>query len=124
MQELKLVEDSKRREDLAQECRDLLDQAERIKDESRYQHSGDAVRRATSITARKGCSSSKPEKPETRRVLSTREKIILLEGSKLHGFVFSPWTAPPAPSEFELRFGESLYSYVVLIFNHIRTLVI
>lgn len=55
---------------------------------------------------------SRLKKPKVRRALTTREKIILLEGSKLHGFVFPPWTSPPGWSEFELGIGETLYLYV------------
>ncbi|KAL6715719.1 cysteine protease [Lecanora helva] len=36
-----------------------------------------------------------------KRGLTTREKIILMEGSKLNGNVFPPWTNP-SPSEFEM----------------------
>lgn len=55
---------------------------------------------------------SSSKKPEVRRALTTREKIILLEGSKLHGYVFPPWTSPPSWSEFELGIGANLYLYV------------
>ncbi len=34
------------------------------------------------------------------RDLTTREKIILMESSKLHGHIFPPWTSPK-PSEFD-----------------------
>ena len=39
--------------------------------------------------------------PQQKRDLSTREKIILLESSKLNGFIFPPWTAPD-PSDFDM----------------------
>lgn len=35
-----------------------------------------------------------PGKPASKRELTTREKIILLESSKLNGNVYPPWTAP------------------------------
>ena len=60
--------------------------------------------------------------PQSTRQPTTREKLILLEGSRLNGFKFPPWQAPPNPIEFEpnevgepfmyvesLRFGHSTY---------------
>ncbi|KAK5106986.1 cysteine protease [Lithohypha guttulata] len=41
--------------------------------------------------------------PVSQRVLTTREKIILLESSKLNGAIFKQWTAPPLQEEFELK---------------------
>ncbi|KAL8782159.1 MAG: hypothetical protein Q9213_005630 [Squamulea squamosa] len=40
--------------------------------------------------------------PLPSRSLSTREQIILLESSRLHGCRFPPWQKPPDISEFEL----------------------
>ena len=39
--------------------------------------------------------------PVPERDLSTREKIILLESSKLNGYIFPPWI-PPKASDFDL----------------------
>ncbi|OAL26137.1 hypothetical protein AYO20_10190 [Fonsecaea nubica] len=50
------------------------------------------------------------EPPVSRRELTTREKIILLEGGKLNGFKFTPWTAPPSSGEFALRDGDALFT--------------
>lgn len=52
------------------------------------------------------------KEPVSHRELTTREKIILLEGSKLHGWVFPPWKAAPEPAEFHLPVGEPRYMYV------------
>lgn len=41
------------------------------------------------------------EAPVSGRALSKREEIILLEGSKLHGFIFPPWKSDPEDSVFE-----------------------
>lgn len=112
MQQLKLAENENRRDVLAQECRDLLDQAEQIKHASRCPPFGNAMGGVASLTARKVGLGSSSKKPEARRALTTREKIILLEGSRLHGFVFPPWTSPPSRSEFKLGVGESLFLYV------------
>jgi calpain-7 len=38
--------------------------------------------------------------PVSQRPLTKREEIILLEGSKLHGFIFPPWTTDPDDALF------------------------
>jgi calpain-7 len=38
--------------------------------------------------------------PVSQRPISKREEIILLEGSKLHGFIFPQWTSDPDDSVF------------------------
>lgn len=38
--------------------------------------------------------------PVSERLLTRSEQVILLEGSKLHGFIFPPWTSDPEPSVF------------------------
>lgn len=50
-----------------------------------------------------------PEKPVSKRTLTTREKIILVEGSKLNGFKFPIWERTPEPVEFELKEGQGLF---------------
>lgn len=46
------------------------------------------------------------EHPTSSRKLTTRENIILLEGSKLNGAIFKPWISPPEESDFQLRDGQ------------------
>lgn len=43
--------------------------------------------------------------PVSSRPLSTREEVILLEGSKLHGLIFPPWKAEPSENFFDLTDG-------------------
>lgn len=43
------------------------------------------------------------------RELTTREKIIILEASKLHGSRFLPWTSPPTSSDFEQLSGQPYF---------------
>lgn len=38
--------------------------------------------------------------PESSRPLTTAEKTIVLKASRLHGSVFPPWEAAPAPESF------------------------
>ena len=49
------------------------------------------------------------EEPVSKRLLSTREKIILVEGSKLNGFRFPIWENPPDTAEFELKDGQEQF---------------
>lgn len=50
-----------------------------------------------------------PEYPVSKRALTTREKIILVEGTKLNGFKFPIWEHDPDPAEFELKDGEAQF---------------
>lgn len=56
--------------------------------------------------------SLKLKEPLSTRTLSTREQIILLEASRLHGCRFPPWKGPPDASEFELGEDQLLFMYV------------
>src|ERR1700712_4501828 len=46
--------------------------------------------------------------PMSERPISKTEEIILLQGSKLHGFIFPPWKTEPDDSLFD---GEEIYTY-------------
>jgi calpain-7 len=97
MQAMEVAADSPERARLRARCRILLKRAESLK-------KGDTWQQATS-TARvlKG--------PVSSRVLTVKEKVILLEGSKLNGFIFPCWESDPDPEEFHLRNGEELFTY-------------
>ena len=47
--------------------------------------------------------------PQSGRLLSTREKIIVLEGSRLNGCVFAPWSSDPGSSDFAVESPHSRY---------------
>ncbi|TAQ84382.1 hypothetical protein B7494_g7289 [Chlorociboria aeruginascens] len=47
--------------------------------------------------------------PSSERILTRREEVILLEGSKLHGFIFPPWKSDPEDSTFREEFAGSLF---------------
>ena len=49
------------------------------------------------------------EEPMSKRGMTTREKIILLKSSKLHGSIFPPWDSAPEPSEFECPVGDAQF---------------
>lgn len=50
------------------------------------------------------------KEPISERELTTREKIILLEASKLHGSRFPPWTSSPMLSDFEKLSGQPYFT--------------
>ncbi|KAJ5746707.1 hypothetical protein N7520_011889 [Penicillium odoratum] len=81
------------RDILDSKCRELLTRAENIKVAENWQ----LVARARSITG--------PRAPASKRKLTTREQIIILEGAKLNGFIFPPWKGPPPPQEFVAEDG-------------------
>ncbi|KAL9099158.1 MAG: hypothetical protein Q9163_005302 [Psora crenata] len=47
--------------------------------------------------------------PQSKRDLSTREKIIILENSKLNGCIFAPWTTEPRPADFAAETPDLCY---------------
>ncbi|KAL8913995.1 MAG: hypothetical protein Q9171_001246 [Xanthocarpia ochracea] len=51
------------------------------------------------------------KEPLPSRSLSTREKIILLESSRLNGYRFPPWQNSPDTAEFELGEDQSLFTF-------------
>jgi calpain-7 len=91
MRALKLATVPKDKNSLDAKCKELLARAEKIKENK---DAGD-----------------KHQRRPTRK-LTTREEIVLLEGAKLHGFIFPPWTFPPDSDEFELNNEEELFTYV------------
>ena len=80
-------------------CKELLSRAEAIKAATNWQ----------SVAQQKTTSTLRP--PKSTRKLTTREEIIILEGSKLNGFVFPPSSSPPAPTEF-VTYDDSHFTYV------------
>lgn len=52
------------------------------------------------------------KQPTSQRILSTREQIILLQGSKLNGCMFPIWKDPPLPQELGLADDTNQFTYV------------
>ena len=77
---------------LDSKCKELITRAERIKAAADWQ----TVARQKPV--------SKLQPPASKRKLTTREEIIVLEGAKLNGFIFPPWDRAPGPAEFEQPF--------------------
>ena len=112
MRALNLTSDEECKERIDRKCRALLDVADRIKSPGRRTGDGSRSTERSSIPSTL-ISRIRLKKPCASRQLTTREQIIVLEGSKLHGAVFPPWKSPPDASEFELRNGQLKYVYVL-----------
>ncbi|KAI9875512.1 MAG: cysteine protease [Pleopsidium flavum] len=109
MHALKAATNEDQKTQLDKKCRALLEQAERIKLSICWETLGTDLGHAASGQTSSSESGSKLEEPLSSRQLSTREQIILLEGSKLNGFVFPQWKSSPDPNEFESRDGEQRF---------------
>lgn len=92
MQALRHASNGSDKARLDSKCKELIRKAEVVKEQS-----------------------LKPEEsalkqPTSNRKLTTREEIIILEGSKLNGFVFPPWKDDPSPEEFVLKEGQEPFT--------------
>jgi calpain-7 len=95
MKAVKLASGDQERTRLRSKCKQLLSRAEEIK-------------KSETWTLQK----SKPtlvKVPSSERTATKAEQIILLEGSKLHGFIFPPWKDDPDESNFN---DDKLYKCV------------
>lgn len=101
MKALRLEPPSDAKKRLDAKCKELLTTAEKIKGASDW--------RSAARGSSKAVPSLRP--PTSKRKLTTREEIIILEGAKLNGFIFPPWDRPPAPDEFLSRDGQP-FTYV------------
>ena len=112
MRALNLTSDEECKERIDRKCRALLDVAEHIKNPD--SRTGDGSRGTKrSFVPSTLMSRIRLKEPCSSRQLTTREQIIVLEGSKLHGAVFPPWKSPPEAFEFELQKGQLRHVYVV-----------
>ncbi|KAF7503404.1 hypothetical protein GJ744_003887 [Endocarpon pusillum] len=103
MRALRLAPTSNERARLDSKCKELLSKAEKLKVEDVKAECDDRNTAAT-LLPRVGL-----KQPTSKRKLTTREEIILLEGSRLNGFVFPPWKGDPTPDEFVLKDGQNLF---------------
>jgi calpain-7 len=87
MKASKLASSDQERARLRSKCQQLLSKAEEIK------QSVDWTPEKNKELLLKAPSSERP--------ITRRENVILLESSKLHGFVFPPWTSEPDDSVFD-----------------------
>jgi len=84
MKAVKLASSDQQRTRLRSKCKELLSRAEEIKKTKVWPPPKHAL-----------------EAPASGRPVTRTEEIILLEGSKLHGFIFPPWRSDPEDSSFE-----------------------
>ncbi len=96
---LRLAEKPSEKKRLDAKVNGLLAQAERLK-------LGEDATPAVTKAARK----VNLKEPISTRKLTTRENIILLEGAKLNGFLFKPWTGRPSGDEFSHLDCEPLFT--------------
>lgn len=97
MRALKSADTPREKQYLDSKCKDLISRAEKIKLDKSWKP----------IAPQAGNRSLK--EPVSKRKLSTREEIILLESAKLNGFLFPPWKNDPNPQEFELVGNEGQF---------------
>lgn len=103
MQALRLAPSSTEKARLDSKCKELLTKAETLKEENVTSGRRDPAA-ASSSRSKAGL-----KQPTSKRRPTTREQIILLEGSKLNGFVFPPWRDDPGPEDFALEEGQKLF---------------
>lgn len=106
MKALSLAPTAQEKARLDTKCQEMLRKAESIKAERKRLNG--AVEQTQKPTAL-------PPGPTSKRKLTTREEIILLEGSKLNGFVFPPWKGDPSDDEFILKKGEEAFTDAPLL---------
>lgn len=91
MRALKLADTPREKQLLDSKCKDWISRAEKIKLDKSWRPTTPRVENNRWL-----------KEPVSKRKLSTREEIILLDSAKLNGFLFPPWKNDPNPQEFEL----------------------
>ena len=86
LQALKLADNRTDRARLSAKCKELLSRSEQLRADRSQPND--------------------PEQPLSKRPLTTREKIVLVEGSMVNGFKFPIWERAPDPALFELQDGQ------------------
>lgn len=100
MKALKLASIQKDKHALDAKCKEWLTRAEKIKESKDWQAAVHLHDKPV----------PEPRLPVSTRKLTTREEIILLEGAKLNGFIFPPWSTFPGSDEFKREDGESPFT--------------
>ena len=89
MKAAKLASSDQERTRLRAKCKALLSKAEQIK---RSESWTPIIKTAIPALLKA---------PSSERKITRHEEIILLEGSKLHGFIFPPWKSDPEDAVFD-----------------------
>lgn len=95
MEATKVASNDQEKARLRAKCKQLLTRAEEIK---------------TSQNWTPGNGDDFLKVPISQRAITKREELILLEGSKLNGFIFPQWTSEPDDSLFEESLNNSSYT--------------
>ena len=112
MKALSLASTTLEKKRLGTKCQSLLDLGERIKQAEDinpivrdYARGSDSLIERTARTAQDVISTRK---------MTTRERILILESSKLNGFIFPPWQDTPCVEDFHLDEDQEPFMYVVM----------
>jgi calpain-7 len=103
MKAIKLASGGLERERLKSKCMKVLARAEEIKQLETWRVPANQNSRAGMVHDLNA--------PLSDRRLPTREQVILLESSKLHGFIFSPWNSEPGEEFFQSIEGNKSFLY-------------
>ncbi|KAL8824402.1 MAG: hypothetical protein Q9191_005081 [Dirinaria sp. TL-2023a] len=105
MQALHLTTVQDEKKSLSSECRSLLERAESLRNEAKSSPRQEQHKDVSTTIA----NPYKLKEPTPNRPCTTREQIILYEGSRLNGSIFPPWSSPPDPLEFDMPHGQALF---------------
>ena len=110
MQAMKLTDDNNKKRELMSKTHELLQKAELIKSARVLPLQMNYISGTKKNIETHRTKVEELKQPVPTRILSTREQIILLQGSKLNGSIFPPWKTPPDVSEFVLEDGSELFT--------------
>ena len=108
VQAMKLTDDNNKKRELVMKSQELLHKAELIKNAETWPLHTNLMSGTKNIEVQRA-KVEELKQPIPTRTLSTREQIILLQGSKLNGCIFPPWKTPDA-SEFVLDDGSEPFT--------------
>lgn len=116
MKALKLAQDPNEKAKLATRFKQLLHDAETIKQSKDWRTAIQPVSNGSSHALSQGtvAVNRNPrilKEPVSTRALPKSEQILLLKASFLHEFKFPPWETLPASEEFDLKDGEEQFLY-------------
>jgi predicted translin family RNA/ssDNA-binding protein len=109
MRALKIASNPDDKVEYSKRVRQLMRQAEEIKSGGEWKTSLTGIHTSTPMNPDQVRTL---KEPVNSRKLPTAEKILVLKAGYLNGVRFPPWDGPPSDSEFELRPGEHLFTYV------------
>lgn len=112
MKALSLVNDPSEKAKCSTRAKQLMRQAEKIKQSGEWRRS---TPRVPALSPLRPDQVRLLKAPVNSRELPRKENILLLKAGYLNGVKFPPWDGPPKNSEFERRPGEDLFMYVFFV---------